>query len=59
MGRIKSALIKKSAKKLIAGNPGVFSADNNSNKKALDSLVLEKRTRNILAGYITRLMKKK
>lgn len=59
MGRIKSVIVKKTAKKLIEENPTLFSADFEKNKKVLQSLIANKKTRNSIAGYISRLMKRK
>jgi len=59
MGRIKTQLIKRTANKLIAENPTKFKTDFEENKK----LVVESaeipsiKLRNIIAGYITRLVK--
>lgn len=58
MGRIKSAMVKKTAKKLINENPELFSTDFEKNKGVLRNLIPNKRTRNIVAGYITRLARK-
>ena len=59
MGRIKSAAIKKTAKKLSFDNKEIFSANFENNKKLLIGLVANKRTRNLIAGYITKLTKRK
>ncbi len=58
MGRVKSLLIKKTAKKLIEGHAALFSSDFEKNKRALDRLVANKKMKNSIAGYITRLMKR-
>ncbi len=58
MGRIKSAIMKRTGKQLKAENPESFSNDFERNKEALRSAIANKRSRNIIAGYITRLMKK-
>jgi ribosomal protein S17E len=58
MGRIKSALIKKTAKKLVSENPSLFSTDFEKNKRILYAAIPNKRSRNIITGYITKLMKK-
>jgi small subunit ribosomal protein S17e len=58
MGRIKSATVKKIAKKMVVGTPQLFSKDFEKNKKVLDGMVTNKKTRNAIAGYITKLSKK-
>lgn len=56
MGKIKSKLVKKTAKELIArGIP--FSEDFNQNKKILGSNMPSKKIRNQIAGFATRLKK--
>ncbi|MBS3090738.1 30S ribosomal protein S17e [Candidatus Pacearchaeota archaeon] len=57
MGRIKSAVMKKTAKQFISENAGLFSADFKGNKQLVKGLIVNKRTRNIVVGYITRLAK--
>ena len=57
MGRIKSALIKRTAKQLIEKNPEIFSSDFEQNKKILGKTMPSKRLRNMIAGYITRIKK--
>lgn len=59
MGRIKSTAIKTLGGELIAEHAEKFSKDFEKNKKALGSIkkIRSKRTRNILAGFITRKMK--
>lgn len=61
MGRIRSDFIKGLAKKLIAAYPDKFGTDYSTNKVALAELKLieEKLTRNKVAGYITRLLRRK
>lgn len=58
MGRIKTALIKRSATKLIKKYK--FSNDFNKNKKIVTEIeeTKSKKLRNIIAGYLTRLVKK-
>lgn len=58
MGRIKSAAVKRLAKQIKAGNPKLFSTDFNKNKEALRSAIPNKRSRNLVTGYITRLMRR-
>jgi len=57
MGRIKTALIKRTAQQLIEKNPELFSTSFEENKQALKGVFPSKRMRNIIAGYITRLKK--
>ncbi|MCS7134677.1 MAG: 30S ribosomal protein S17e [Candidatus Pacearchaeota archaeon] len=58
MGRIKSLTIKRTAKKLLEENPDIFTENFEKNKKIIQELVeCDKRTRNKLAGYITKLKK--
>lgn len=61
MGRIRTTLVKRTSKKLHEQNKGRFTADFSENKKVLGSVadIKTKRLRNLIAGYITRLAKKK
>lgn len=54
MGRIKSALIKRTAKALLK-EENKFNQGFNNNKKILGSSMPSKRLRNRIAGYITRI----
>lgn len=58
MGRIKSIAIKRLGEELIREHASKFSTDFEKNKKALDEVkpIKSKRTRNIVAGYITKKM---
>jgi len=56
MGRIKSALTKRTAEKLMKEQE--FTEDFEKNKRLIDGIMPSKRIRNIVAGYITRLVKK-
>lgn len=60
MGRIKTTLIKRSAKKLMDNYRNDFSADFESNKQSVvkNADIPSKKLRNVLAGYISRLVKK-
>ena len=60
MGRIKTKLIKRTVNKLIKDYGDKFSDNFDNNKKAIfDVLEVEsKKLRNIVAGYITKLMKR-
>jgi len=57
LGRVRTEMIKKTARELLESNPQRFSADYEENKKAVDELVnaKTKRVRNRIAGYVTRL----
>lgn len=59
MGRIKTKQIKRVTKKLIAMHGGEFKKDFVDNKKLVDGFadIRSKKQRNIIAGYVTRLMK--
>jgi len=56
MGRIKSTLVKRTAKKLLE-EENVFAEDFNINKKVLGNSMPSKRIKNKIAGYISRLKK--
>ena len=59
MGRVKSAQIKRIARKLFEEHKDSFSEDFDSNKKIASQLVeTSKKIRNAIAGYITKLAKK-
>lgn len=58
MGRIKGTLIKRTTKELLKKNPGAFSEDFEHNKKEVGKYVEQKKIRNSIAGYISRLVKK-
>lgn len=55
MGRIKTTFIKNLAKELLEEEIEKFSTDFKKNKEIVDKLadIKSKRTRNIVAGYIT------
>jgi small subunit ribosomal protein S17e len=57
VGRIKTTFIKNLAKDLLEKEPSRFSIDYKKNKEIVKQLVdiKSKRTRNIVAGYITAL----
>lgn len=57
MGRIKSKLIKRTAKQLANTSPDTFEDSFEENKKALGNILESKKTRNKIAGYITRIKK--
>jgi small subunit ribosomal protein S17e len=60
MGRIKTSLIKNLTKKLYNNNKSQFKEDFNENKLILNDLIKteSKKLRNIIAGYLTRLVKR-
>jgi len=59
MGRIKTTLVKRVSHKIVKENPGKFKEDFDSNKKIVDECldVPSKKLRNVISGYITRLVK--
>ena len=61
MGRIKTTLLKRTGKKLYSEHKDEFKDKFEYNKKIVDGLVdvQSKKLRNIIAGYVTRLVKKK
>jgi len=61
MGRIKTKLIKRNVKELIQIYPNKFSTDFNDNKKVVTETteLNSKKLRNVMAGYVTRLMRNK
>jgi len=58
MGRIKSKLVKRTANTLLK-EENKFTDDFEKNKKILGSQMPSKKIRNQIAGYITRIKKKK
>ncbi len=60
MGRIRSTLIKRTGAHLVKKHPGRFKADFDHNKKNLADVanIYSKKLRNVIAGYITHLIKK-
>lgn len=58
MGRVKTTQIKRVTKKLIENHANEFKKDFNSNKKIVEKFIYvkSKKLRNIIAGYVTRLM---
>ena len=56
MGRIKSKLVKRTAK-LLLKEKNQFNDNFEQNKKVLKNLMPSKKIRNQIAGYITRLKK--
>lgn len=60
MGRVKSLMIKRTTRKLLESHPKMFTDDFEKNKKIIAKILPDtnKRFRNSVAGYITRLKKK-
>ncbi len=60
MGRIKTSLMKRVTLELIKGHRDSFTTDFDENKIAVNGLLATstKKTRNVIAGYVTRIMKK-
>ncbi|MCX8194360.1 MAG: 30S ribosomal protein S17e [Candidatus Pacearchaeota archaeon] len=60
MGRVKSLSIKKTTRQLLEKYSDAFAIDFEENKKIIKRILpdVNKRTRNSIAGYITRLKKK-
>ena len=59
MGRIKTTLIKRTALKLFEKHKTEFKSDFNENKKLVEGFadIPSKKLKNVIAGYITRLVK--
>ena len=59
MGRIKTQLIKRTSKKLVAEHKQDLKKDFNENKQLVAKYieVTSKKMKNIIAGYVTRMMK--
>lgn len=59
MGRIKTKLVKRSAVQILKHQGVVFSNDFQQNKKAIGSVaeIPSKKMRNVITGYLTRLVK--
>jgi len=59
MGPVKSLAIKRTTRKLLASYPTLFTTDIEKNKVILNKVIeTDKKTRNSIAGYITRMLKK-
>lgn len=56
MGKVRTLLVKRAAKKLVDQYPDKFSKDFNMNKHSLLELKLSRRLRNRIAGYIAALL---
>ncbi len=61
MGRIKTQFVKRTSVELLKKHPDKFSENFDDNKKSVSLYtdVSSKKVRNIIAGYITRLVKTK
>ena len=61
MGRIKTALIKRVTKKLVREHGDRLTTNFEDNKKVVNdvAIVQSKKLRNVIAGYATRLTKRK
>jgi len=59
LGKIRSELIKRSARKIVDTYPDSFSTDFKENKEKLIEIssIPSKKLRNQIAGYITRIIK--
>ncbi len=59
MGKVRIGVVKRTARKLLAMYPDLFTEDYEHNKKVVNMLVetQSKRLRNQIAGYVTRLYK--
>lgn len=59
MGRIRTQMIKRLGSKLIKEHRESFKKDFNDNKKVVEQFLTgsSKKLRNVVAGYVTRLMK--
>jgi len=59
MGRIKTKLVKRITKQLVAEHKEEFSEDYNKNKEVLKKYIIIKspKIKNVIAGYTTRLIK--
>jgi len=60
MGRIKTTQTKRVTKKLVAEHGDQFKKDFESNKKIVEKFaeIPSKKLRNVIAGYVTRIIKK-
>jgi small subunit ribosomal protein S17e len=60
MGRIKTQLIKRTTLKLLKNYPTTFTEDFKENKELVSRYIdtKSKKIRNVVAGYVTRLMRK-
>lgn len=61
MGRIKTKLVKRSAVQILKHHGDAFSEDFQHNKKAIADVaeIPSKKMRNVITGYLTRLVKQR
>ena len=61
VGRIKTKLVKRNGEELLKIYPDRFSEDFDDNKKSLPDIseIHSKKLKNVIAGYITRLVRRK
>ena len=61
MGRIKTMLVKRVTNELVETYPSRFTTDFTKNKAIVEELsnVPSKKIRNVIAGYVTRITKKR
>jgi small subunit ribosomal protein S17e len=59
MGKVRTSLVKRTARKLLEMYPDIFTRDFEHNKKVVSQLIeyRSKKLRNQIAGYITHLVK--
>ncbi len=59
MGKVRTSLVKRTARKLLEMYPDIFTRDFEHNKKVVSELIeyRSKKLRNQIAGYITHLVK--
>ncbi|MCC6015458.1 MAG: 30S ribosomal protein S17e [Desulfurococcaceae archaeon] len=59
MGKVRTSLVKRTARKLIVMYPNLFTIDFEHNKQIVSKLCIihSKKLRNQIAGYITHLVK--
>ena len=59
MGKVRTKLVKRTARRLLAMYPNLFTTDFEHNKQLVKMLVItpSKKLRNQIAGYITHLVK--
>lgn len=60
MGSVRSLYIKRAAREILEKHPNKFTKDFSENVRALDELIKtdSKTTRNRVAGYITKILKR-
>lgn len=58
MGRIKGTIVKRTSKEIMERYRDKVSSDFNKNKEFMSYMGIQKKTRNSIAGYIARKVKK-